>query len=29
MESRRPDVYTRAGAHDRIVGYYDALGQDP
>jgi short-subunit dehydrogenase len=29
MDSRRPDVYTRAGAHDRIVGYYDALGQDP
>jgi len=29
MDSRRPDVYTRVGAHDRIVGYYDTLGQDP
>jgi len=29
MDSRRPDVYTRAGAHDRIMSYYDALGQDP
>jgi NADP-dependent 3-hydroxy acid dehydrogenase YdfG len=29
IESRRPDVYTRAGAHDRVVGYFDALGQDP
>jgi NAD(P)-dependent dehydrogenase (short-subunit alcohol dehydrogenase family) len=27
--SRRPDVYTRAGAHDRIVGYYDGIGEDP
>jgi short-subunit dehydrogenase len=29
MESRRPDVYTRAGAHDRIVEYYNGIGQDP
>ena len=29
MESRRPDVYTRTGAHDRIAGYYAAIGQDP
>jgi len=29
MDSRRPDVYTRVGAHDRIVGYYDTLGRDP
>lgn len=29
MESRRADVYTRAGARARVVGYYDGLGQDP
>ena len=29
IASRRPDVYTRQGAHDRVVGYYDALGADP
>ena len=29
IESRRPDVYTRAGAHDRMMKYYDALGLDP
>ena len=29
IESRRPDVYTREGAHDRVVGYYDKLGEDP
>jgi len=29
IESRRPDVYTRAGSRDRVVGYFDALGQDP
>jgi NADP-dependent 3-hydroxy acid dehydrogenase YdfG len=27
--SRKPDVYTRAGAHDRVVGYFAALGSDP
>jgi NADP-dependent 3-hydroxy acid dehydrogenase YdfG len=25
----RPDVYTRTGAHDRIVAYYDQVGVDP
>jgi NADP-dependent 3-hydroxy acid dehydrogenase YdfG len=29
IESRRPDVYTRAGAHDRVVEYYDTVGRDP
>ena len=29
IESRRPDVYTRPGARDRVVGYFSALGQDP
>ena len=29
IETRRPDVYTRAGAHKRIVGYYEAVGEDP
>ncbi|HEV8148760.1 MAG TPA: SDR family oxidoreductase [Gemmatimonadales bacterium] len=29
IESRRPDVYTRSGAHDRVVDYFDRLGQDP
>ena len=29
IESRRADVYTRAGARARVVGYYDGLGQDP
>jgi len=29
IESRRPDVYTRAGAHDRIVDYYAAIAGDP
>jgi short-subunit dehydrogenase len=29
IESRQPDVYTRAGAHARVVGYFDSLGQDP
>jgi NADP-dependent 3-hydroxy acid dehydrogenase YdfG len=28
IESRRPDVYTRQGAHRRIVGYYDTIGED-
>ncbi len=27
--SRLPDVYTRAGAHDRVVQYYDSVGVDP
>jgi short-subunit dehydrogenase len=29
IESRRPDVYTQQGSHDRVVGYYDSLGEDP
>jgi short-subunit dehydrogenase len=29
IESRRPDVYTRKGAHARVVGYFEALGEDP
>jgi len=29
IESRKPDVYTRPGAHDRVVQYYDQLGVDP
>jgi len=29
IDSRRPDVYTRTGSHDRVVGYYDSLGEDP
>lgn len=27
--SRRPDVYTRTGAHDRVVGYYRTVAEDP
>lgn len=29
IESRRPDVYTRPGAHDRVIGYFASLGVDP
>ena len=29
IESRRPDVYTRPGSRDRIVGYFAGLGEDP
>jgi NAD(P)-dependent dehydrogenase (short-subunit alcohol dehydrogenase family) len=29
IDSRRPDVYTRAGAHDRVVGYFAALAGEP
>jgi short-subunit dehydrogenase len=29
IESRRPDVYTRQGAHDRVVEYYKTVGEDP
>jgi NADP-dependent 3-hydroxy acid dehydrogenase YdfG len=29
IESRRPDVYTAPGAHDRVVQYYDKVGSDP
>jgi short-subunit dehydrogenase len=27
--SRHPDVYTRAGAHDRVVNYFTTLAVDP
>jgi len=29
IESRKPDVYTRAGSRTRIAEYYAALGEDP
>ena len=29
IASRQPDVYTRAGAHDRVVNYFDTLAVDP
>jgi short-subunit dehydrogenase len=29
IDSRLPDVYTRAGTQERVVGYYAALGGDP
>jgi len=29
MESRLPDVYTRAGARERVIQYYSELGVDP
>lgn len=29
IASRRPDVYTRPGAHDRVVDYYKAVAADP
>jgi NADP-dependent 3-hydroxy acid dehydrogenase YdfG len=29
IETRRPDVYTRTGARDRVVSYFGTLGQDP
>lgn len=29
IASRLPDVYTRAGAHDQVVAYYDTVGVDP
>jgi NADP-dependent 3-hydroxy acid dehydrogenase YdfG len=28
IESRRPDVYTRPGAHETVVEYFQALGRD-
>ncbi len=28
VRTRRPDVYTRAGAKDRVVAYYTSLGED-
>ena len=29
IESRQPDVYTRRGARDRVIGYFSGLGVDP
>lgn len=29
IESRRNDVYTRAGSRERVTGYYSAIGEDP
>jgi short-subunit dehydrogenase len=29
IESGRPDVYTRPGAHAQVVGYFTSLGSDP
>ncbi|MDE3128426.1 MAG: SDR family oxidoreductase [Gemmatimonadota bacterium] len=29
IETRAPDVYTRAGARDQVMAYYDKLGADP
>jgi len=29
IASRQPDVYTKAGAHDRVVKYFDTLAMDP
>ena len=29
IEHPKPDLYTRAGWHDRVVAYYAGLGQDP
>ena len=29
IETRRPDVYTRAGARERIASYYATVGEDP
>ena len=28
IESRRPDVYTRQGARERVAGYYASVGED-
>lgn len=29
IESPRPDVYTKKGAHARVVAYFDSIGTDP
>jgi NADP-dependent 3-hydroxy acid dehydrogenase YdfG len=29
METRLPDVYTRKGAHARVLSYFDSIGMDP
>jgi NADP-dependent 3-hydroxy acid dehydrogenase YdfG len=29
IDAPRPDIYTRRGSRDRVVGYYSATGVDP
>ena len=29
IDSRRNDVYTRAGSRDRVIEYYSTIGEDP
>ncbi len=29
IASRKPDVYTAAGSHARVVAYYEGVGEDP
>jgi hypothetical protein len=29
IDSGAPDVYTRAGAHARVVSYFETLASDP
>ncbi len=29
IDSRRPDLYTRAGSHARVVAYFSEVGEDP
>jgi short-subunit dehydrogenase len=29
IETRKPDVYTLPGAHERVLAYYASLGEDP
>lgn len=29
IQSRRPDVYTRAGSRERVLGYFATTGEDP
>jgi NADP-dependent 3-hydroxy acid dehydrogenase YdfG len=29
VDSREPDVYTRAGFRERVIGYYSTVGTDP
>ena len=29
IESRKPDVYTRTGAHARVIEYFTSIGSDP
>ena len=29
IEARRPDVYTRPGARQRVIDYFSSLGAEP